>query len=395
MTKFIGRLLLGLLTTAFLSSLCLAEVPSWRAVVASGAFASSVSSHYAASSVARAIRQDTHTQSRGFNGTGSLDVPDIADKVNPVVVNIRSVSTIGESLGSGFIVDKSGLIVTNFHLISASNPHRGAAAAIQQQPQLQVPSTAKLADRIWVTLTDGRQFPASVKGYDEATDIAVLQVVASGNPLPVAELGDSDKIRVGEWAIAIGNPLGLDHTVTLGIVSAKGRSDLGGQYDDFLQTDAAINPGNSGGPLVNADGKIIGMNTLILESTQGLSFSIPVNTIKAILPQLINNGRVIRGNLGLDLRDLNPDFRGALNLPDSARGVVVTRVERGTPAASAGIRQNDVITALDGTPITSRAQFNRLISTKAPGQNVSIQIIRDNKTYTLTAQVSEAKPANK
>src|SRR5262249_44867188 len=187
-----------------------------------------------------------------------LDVPSIADKVNPVVVNIRSAGDGGESLGSGFIVDNKGLIVTNFHLISNTGPRRGPAA-LGQQPAKQM----KLADRIWVTTSDGQQFPASVKGYDEATDIALLQIVPSAKPLPVAELGDSDSLRVGEWAIAIGNPLGLDHTVTLGIVSAKGRSELGGQYDEYLQTDAAINPGNSGGPLVNAQGKVIGINTLI------------------------------------------------------------------------------------------------------------------------------------
>ncbi|HYL99098.1 MAG TPA: PDZ domain-containing protein, partial [Blastocatellia bacterium] len=202
--------------------------------------------------------------------------------------------------------------------------------------------------------------------------------------------------RVGEWAIAIGNPLGLDHTVTLGIVSAKGRSDFGGQYDDFLQTDAAINPGNSGGPLVNADGRIIGMNTLILERTQGLSFSIPVNTIKVILPQLMENGRVMRGYLGIELRDLDPDTRGLLNMAADAQGALVTRAERGTPAAAAGLRQNDVITMLDSTQITSRTQFNRLISSKRPGQKVSIQIIRDGHTYTLPAQIGEeTRPAQK
>src|SRR6185295_14299412 len=146
----------------------------------------------------------------------------------------------------------------------------------------------KLVNSVTVTLHDGRQFPASIKGYDEATDIALLEIVPSGPALPVAEIGDSDALRVGDWVIAIGNPLGLDHTVTLGIVSAKGRTGFGGQFDDFLQTDAAINPGNSGGPLVNAQGKIVGINTLVLERSQGLSFSIPVNTLKAILPQLID-----------------------------------------------------------------------------------------------------------
>ncbi|HKV39956.1 MAG TPA: trypsin-like peptidase domain-containing protein [Blastocatellia bacterium] len=330
------------------------------------------------------------------NATGSpktgilLDVPEIADKVNPVVVNIRSDMGGGESLGSGFIVDKSGLIVTNFHLISNTG-ERGAAAQGQQ-----VGKEPKLANLIWVTLTDGQQFPASVKGYDQATDIALLQIIPGPKPLPVAELGDSDALRVGEWAIAIGNPLGLDHTVTLGIVSAKGRSELGGQFDDFLQTDAAINPGNSGGPLVSAEGKVIGMNTLILERTQGLSFSIPINTVKAILPQLISSGRVSRGTIGIETRDLDPDTRGSLGLPDTAQGVVVTRAERGTPGALAGLRQSDLISLVDGKPVTSRSNLNRIISGKAPGQKLSIQIIRGGKTYTLTIEVGkETTPEKK
>ena len=191
-----------------------------------------------------------------------LDIPDIAERVNKVVVNIRSMSDSGENLGSGFIIDQKGLIVTNFHLISASEQTRRGSAPKEANP------SSKLVERVSVTLHDGRQFPASIKGYDEATDIALLQIIPSGSPLPVADLGDSDALRVGEWVIAIGNPLGLDHTVTLGIVSAKGRSEFGGQFDDYLQTDAAINPGNSGGPLVNAQGKIIGINTLVLERTR-------------------------------------------------------------------------------------------------------------------------------
>ena len=175
-----------------------------------------------------------------------LDIPEIAERVNKVVVNIRSIGESGENLGSGFIIDQRGLIVTNFHLVSSSDqPRRGPAPK-------DGPPKSKLVERVSVTLHDGRQYPASIKGYDEATDIALLQIIPTGSTLPVADLGDSDTLRVGEWVIAIGNPLGLDHTVTLGIVSAKGRSEFGGQFDDYLQTDAAINPGNSGGPLVNA-----------------------------------------------------------------------------------------------------------------------------------------------
>lgn len=341
-------------------------------------------SAYGAAKVAQIAGNQTQSvaASRPQGKTSLPDVPEIAERVNDVVVNVRSVSPMGESLGSGFIIDPKGLIVTNFHLISAGERARGAA---QKVPDAQ----PKLADRVWVTLNDGRQFQASVKGYDEATDIALLQIIPTGAPLPVAELGDSDAIRVGEWVIAVGNPLGLDHTVTLGILSAKGRTDFGGQFDDYLQTDAAINPGNSGGPLVNAQGRVVGINTLVLERTQGLSFSIPINTVKSILPQLVERGQVRRGYLGIETRDLTPDLRGTLKLPVDTRGVVVVRTERGTPAAKAGLRQSDVITSMDTKPVTSFVQFNRLVASKAPGDKVAIQILRDGKEYTLNMEVAE------
>jgi serine protease Do len=313
-----------------------------------------------------------------------LDVPTIAERVNEVVVNVRSVGENGESVGSGFIVDQKGLIATNFHLISNSEPRR---SIFQRGPE--AGAQAKLVNSVTVTLNDGRQLPASIKGYDEATDIALLEVKPTGAPLPVAEIGDSDSLKVGEWVIAIGNPLGLDHTVTLGIVSAKGRTGFGGQFDDFLQTDAAINPGNSGGPLVNTQGKIVGINTLVLERTQGLSFSIPINTLKAILPQLIERGRVTRGFLGVETRDVDNDIRGYYKLSADKHGVLVTRAERGTPAARAGIRKDDMITAVDGQPITSYVQFNRIIASKAPGAKTSILILRDGREYTLSVEIGE------
>jgi serine protease Do len=312
-----------------------------------------------------------------------LDVTGIAERVNDVVVNVRSLAEGGENIGSGFIIDPKGLIATNFHLINAAEGRRTLT------PRSQNTTQTKLVSNVTVTLHDGRQFPASIKGYDEATDIAVLEIQSPGQPLPVADLGDSDSLRVGEWVIAIGNPLGLDHTVTLGIVSAKGRTGFGGQFDDFLQTDAAINPGNSGGPLVNAQGRVVGINTLVLERTQGLSFSIPINTLKAILPQLIERGRVTRGFLGLDTRDIDNDIRGLMKLPADARGVLVLRAERGTPAARAGLRKDDLITAVDRQPITSYVQFNRIIAGKSPGAKIAIQILRDGREYTLNAEIGE------
>jgi serine protease Do len=313
-----------------------------------------------------------------------LDVPSIAERVNEVVVNVRSISESGESLGSGFIIDQRGFIATNFHLISNAEPRRGSS---QRGPESKGPP--KLVNSVTVTLHDGRQFPASIKGYDEATDIALLEIVPGGTQLPVADLGDSDALRVGEWVIAIGNPLGLDHTVTLGIVSAKGRSGFGGQFDDFLQTDAAINPGNSGGPLLNAQGKIVGINTLVLERTQGLSFSIPINTLKSILPQLIERGRVTRGFLGVDTRDVDADLRGLLKLAPDTRGVLVIRAERSTPASRAGLRKDDLITAVDGQPITSSVQFNRIIAAKPPNAKMAIKILREGHEYTLNAEIGE------
>jgi serine protease Do len=328
-----------------------------------------------------AVREQTPA---GQGKTVLLDVPSIAERVNEVVVNVRSISEGGENLGSGFIIDRRGLIATNFHLISNAEPRRGSG---QRGPESKGPP--KLVNSVTVTLHDGRQFPASIKGYDEATDIALLEIVPSGPQLPVADLGDSDSLRVGEWVIAIGNPLGLDHTVTLGIVSAKGRSGFGGQFDDFLQTDAAINPGNSGGPLLNAQGKIVGINTLVLERTQGLSFSIPINTLKSILPQLIERGRVTRGFLGVDTRDVDADIRGLLKLSADIRGILVIRAERSTPASRAGLRKDDLITTVDGQPITSSVQFNRIIAAKLPNAKVAIKILREGREYTLNAEIGE------
>jgi serine protease Do len=328
----------------------------------------------------KALEQNGVSQGK----TVVLDVPAIAERVDDVVVNVRSSSENGENLGSGFIIDQRGLIATNFHLISNAEPRRGSS-----QRGSEIKGAPKLVNSVTVTLHDGRQFPASIKGYDEATDIALLEIVPNGVQLPVADLGDSDSLRVGEWVIAIGNPLGLDHTVTLGIVSAKGRSGFGGQFDDFLQTDAAINPGNSGGPLLNAQGRIVGINTLVLERTQGLSFAIPINTLKSILSQLIDRGRVTRGFLGVDTQDVDADIRGLLKLPADSKGVRVMRAERGTPAARSGLRKDDLITAIDSQAITSAVQFNRIVASKAPGTKITLKILRDGREYSLNAEIGE------
>ncbi len=299
-----------------------------------------------------------------------LNVADIAEKVNPTVVNIQSPSAEGTSLGSGFILDESGLVVTNLHVIRDALKNGGD---------------------IMVVTSDTTRYSASVKGYDEPTDIALLEVKFTDKKIPVARLGDSDKIRVGEWAIAIGSPYGLDHSVTLGIISAKSRGGLDGEYDDYLQTDAAINLGNSGGPLVNTKGEVIGINTLIIAKGQGLGFAIPVNILKEVLPQLRDYGRVRRSVLAIEVTDISLGAIRELNLPSGLKGVVVTKVERDTTAARAGLRREDVILSVNKTAVSSMGQFNRLISRLIPGTKVEIRILREQKEFTITAELTEKK----
>lgn len=299
-----------------------------------------------------------------------INVADIAEKANRSVVNVQSSTQEGgTSFGSGFFVDKSGLVVTNYHVIREAVSSSGA---------------------INVITSDGESYPASVKGYDDSTDIALLEIKPS-DEIEVSQLGNSDQVRVGDWVVAIGNPFGLDHTVTLGIISAKGRSGIDGEYDDYLQTDAAINFGNSGGPLVNTKGEVIGINTLILAKGQGLGFAIPVNILREVLPQLRDLGRVRRSSLELETVDIPAGLAKSLGIPTGVRGIRVVRVERETPAAKAGLRRDDIITAVNGTPIYSTGQFNRTISRIPPGSRVEIRIRRDEREFTLNAEVAEKK----
>ena len=317
-----------------------------------------------------------------------LDVPAIVDAAGTSVVSIEIGDVLGQARGTGIIVDASGLIITNFHVISVGDESPGVSRT----------GPARIAGSINVVLPDGRSVQASVKGYDQATDIALLSIDPGGQPLTAAKLGDSDALRVGEWVVAIGNPFGLEHTVTLGIISGKGRVGFGGQFDDYLQTDAAINPGNSGGPLVNSRGEVVGVATLVLdpERAAGLSFAIPSNLVRDIIPELASRGRVVRGFLGLQSSDTNASSRHRLNLPADRTGIVVARVERGTPAARAGLRQGDFIVRLDGAPVVNRGQFNRLIARKSPGTKVEITFLRAGKEYTIQAEVAAeagARPA--
>jgi serine protease Do len=267
------------------------------------------------------------------------------------------------SLGSGFIISKDGYVVTNNHVI-------------------------KEADKIKVILQGGDQtFPAEVVGRDPETDLALLKIDA-GNDLPVLEFGDSKKMEVGEWVLAIGNPFGLDHTVTAGIISAKGRVIGAGPYDNFLQTDASINPGNSGGPLLNMDGEVIGINTAIVASGQGIGFAIPSVLAEDVIKQIKEYGKVQRGWLGVTIQDIDKNTAKALGLSE-AKGALVASVMPGDPADKAGIQVGDVIRSIDGNPVEDAGDLTRTIGHLPPGETISIQVWRKGKIKTLEITLGE------
>ena len=254
--------------------------------------------------------------------------------------------------GSGVIVDKEGYILTNNHVIEGS-------------------------EKVKVRLNDGREFTATVKGQDSKTDLAVLHIKAKD--LPVAFLGDSDKLEVGEWAIAIGSPFGLEHTVTVGVISAKGRSGFGtGTYEDFVQTDASINPGNSGGPLINIDGEVIGINAMIIQPGTGIGFANPINTAKQILYDLIKTGKVVRPWLGISAQDLTPELSEHFKVKEK-EGVVVSQVHPGTGAEKAGLASGDIITSVDDKPIKNVGELVKEIQKRKVGQKVKLSVIREGK----------------
>ena len=258
--------------------------------------------------------------------------------------------------GSGVIVDKEGYILTNNHVIEG-------------------------ADKVKIRLNDGREFTATVKGQDPRTDLAVLHIKAKD--LPVATLGDSDKLEVGEWAIAIGSPFGLEHTVTVGVISAKGRSGLGtGTYEDFIQTDASINPGNSGGPLINIDGEVVGINAMIIQPGTGIGFAIPINTAKQILNDLIKEGKVVRPWLGISAQDLTPEMVEHFKVKEK-EGVLVGQVYPGTGAEKAGLLSGDIIKSVDDKAVKNVTELVKEIQKKKVGQKVKLSLIRDGKGMTI------------
>jgi len=331
-------------------------------------------------------------------------IADAAQEVGPAVVRVNASRTVSQQLppifndpnfreffgdrvpseapsrvergvGSGFIVDESGLILTNAHVIDG-------------------------ADRVTVTLRDGRTFDGTVLGEDRVTDVAVVQIDASD--LPTVSLGDSDQLQPGEWAIAIGNPLGLDNTVTAGIISATGRSSaqvgVPDQRASYIQTDAAINPGNSGGPLLNERGQVIGINTAIRANAQGLGFAIPINTAKRIADELIANGKVEHPFLGIQMATLTPELKQNINQSPNApfevedeTGVLIMEVLPNSPAAKAGLRAGDVLLQLGDRPVSKSEEVQRVVEETPIGSDLAVQVRRNGQTVEITVQ-PEAMP---
>lgn len=340
--------------------------------------------------------QAVPTVSESSNKT-PLSFSDLTERVKPAVVNISTSKTykgrgrynvpFGQSpfgddffdrffgdmprrefkqrsLGSGFVISNDGYIFTNNHVVEQ-------------------------ADKILVKISDGKEYEAKVIGTDPNTDIALIKIKPD-NSLPVVEIGDSEKVRVGEWVIAIGNPFGLDATVTAGIVSAKGRVIGAGPYDNFIQTDASINPGNSGGPLFNMDGKVIGINTAIVAQGQGIGFAIPINMAKSIMVDLKTKGKVTRGWLGISVQDVSDDMAKNLN-HKSKSGALVSDVFKGDPADKAGIKVGDIITEINGKPIKDTHELLLIIAGLQVGHKMMIKAIRDGKEISFQVTVGERR----
>ncbi len=268
-------------------------------------------------------------------------------------------------LGSGVIVDPSGIIVTNHHVVGQ-------------------------ADEIKVLLADRSEFKARLVGTDPKSDLAVLKIEAQG--LPTIPWADSDRLEVGEYVLAVGNPFGLNQTVTMGIVSAVGRARMGiAEYEDFIQTDAAINPGNSGGPLVNARGEVVGINTAIFSrsgGSMGIGFAVPSNMARIILDQLVTTGRVVRGWLGVSIQDVTPDLAAEVGMAEP-KGVLVSDILDGSPAQRAGLQRGDVIVELEGKAVEHATQLRNLVAVTEVGKQVSLTILRHGQEQRLPVQIGE------
>ncbi len=319
---------------------------------------------------------------------------DVVARVNPAVVDIESSWRIPRSdnearpapalpdglpepapprndrprlgAGSGFIINADGSILTNDHVIEH-------------------------AERITVKLADGRTFRARVIGSDPDTDIALIKIESMGAPLPVAPLGDSDTLRMGEWVCAIGNPLSYEHTVTVGVVSYLGRKIFDASLDDYIQTDAAINYGNSGGPLINTRGEVIGINSAISSKGNNIGFAVPINGATAILSQLRAHGHVTRGYVGVALREVDADLREALKLPPTG-GALVQDVTEDSPAQVAGLKPYDVVVAIDDDPVVDDRGLIQRIAARTPGTAVRLRVLRDGHERVVAVKLAE-RPA--
>jgi serine protease Do len=325
--------------------------------------------------VMMAVAPSAHARPEGF--------ADLVENLSPAVVNISTSQKLNTnfsdneqlqryeeklnspsvSLGSGFIIDPTGIVVTNNHVVDG-------------------------ADEITVTLNDGREYQAIMKGRDTETDLAVLQMQNARN-MPHVRFGDSNKARVGDWVIAVGNPFGLGGTVTVGIVSARNRDIESGLYDDFIQTDAAINRGNSGGPLFNTDGRVIGVNTAIFSQTGGsvgVGFAVPSDLAQTVVEQLIEYGQTQRGWLGVTLEDVDKDRASGLGLPNTD-GALVVSVRSGSPALLGGIKAEDFIISFDGKKVEEVRDLTRAVADTKVGRVVSVRVLREGKPITLRVKI--------
>ena len=332
-----------------------------------------------------------------FAKNGPPDFVELSKKLTPAVVNISTTKTVKpqqfnqphanpfgsdpfgdffgryfqglpqrpqkqRGQGSGFVISNEGYILTNNHVVAG-------------------------ADEIKVKLSDGREFRGELKGSDEKLDLALIKVT-SKNHLPLAILGDSDAIEVGEWVLAIGNPFGLSQTVTAGIVSAKGRVIGSGPYDDFIQTDASINPGNSGGPLFNAKGEVIGINTAIVAGGQGIGFAIPINMAKTVITQLRDTGKVMRGWLGVAVQPVTPDLASSFGMKNE-QGALVSEVMKDSPAEKAGFQAGDIILEFDGKIITDMHELPRLAAVTPVGKKAVVKLFRNGKILEKTVTIEK------
>jgi serine protease Do len=269
-----------------------------------------------------------------------------------------------QSLGSGMILNPKGYVLTNNHVVEG-------------------------ASEIKVKLDDSREFEAEAVGRDPKTDVALLKLKGSEPAeLPTVTLGDSDALQVGDFVIAAGNPFGLDHSVSLGIVSAKERVIGAGPYDDFIQTDAAINPGNSGGPLFNTRGEVVGVNTAIVAQGQGIGFAVPINMVKDLLPQLLEKHKVTRGWLGVSIQEVTPELAKTLKL-DKPRGALIAGVVKKSPAEGAGVKAGDVVVSVNGRKVDSYNQLSRYVAFVVPGQKAQLTVVRDGKERGIDVKVGE------